>query len=57
MSEIFSLAVSISEVRYLPWFTKILVKDVPLQILIGWSGQTGRLHNLSPPIRKKISNG
>jgi hypothetical protein len=54
MIEIFSLAANISEDRHLPCFTRILVKDVPLQILIGWSGETGRLLNLPPPIRKKI---
>jgi hypothetical protein len=57
MSEIFSLIASFSEVRHLPWLTKILAKDVPLQILIGWSGESGGLLNLPPPIRKKKSNG
>jgi hypothetical protein len=33
--------------------TKIQGKDVPLQILIGWTRQAGRLLNLSPPIRRK----
>jgi hypothetical protein len=37
MSEIFSVAASISENRHLSWFTKILAKDVPIQILIGWT--------------------
>jgi hypothetical protein len=34
--------------------TKFRAKDVPLLILIGWTGQAGRLLNLSPPIRKNI---
>jgi hypothetical protein len=35
-----------------PWFTKILAKDVPLQISIGWTRQAGRLLNLPLPIGK-----
>jgi hypothetical protein len=27
-------------------------RKVPLQIVIGWTGQAGRLLNLPPPIRK-----
>jgi hypothetical protein len=34
--------------------TKIQAKDIPLQILIGCTGQAGRLINLSTPIRKEI---
>jgi hypothetical protein len=29
--------------KHLPWFTTILANDVPIQILIGWTGQAGRL--------------
>jgi hypothetical protein len=49
-----SVLASISEDMHLSWFTKILAKDDPLQILIGWTGQAGRLLNLTLPIRKKI---
>jgi hypothetical protein len=35
VSENFSVPLRITEDRHLPWFTKILAKDVPLQILIG----------------------
>jgi hypothetical protein len=41
---------SISEDRQLPYFKKILAKDVTLYVLIGWTGQAGRLHH---PIREK----
>jgi hypothetical protein len=55
VNEIFSLPTSISEDRHLPWFTKILAKDAPLQILIWWTGQAGRLLNFSPPISKNLN--
>jgi hypothetical protein len=53
VSEFFSVPASISEGKHLPWFTKFLVKDVPLQILIGWTRKAGRVLNLPPPIREK----
>jgi hypothetical protein len=48
-----SVPANISENRHLPWFTKIRVKDVRLQILIGWTGRSGRMLNLAPPIGGK----
>jgi hypothetical protein len=55
VSEFFSVPASISKVRHLPRFTIILVKDVPLQILIGWTEQTWGLLNVPPAIREKSS--
>jgi hypothetical protein len=52
VSEIFSLPANISGDRRVPWLTKILAKDVPPLILIGWTRQAWRLLDLPPPIRK-----
>jgi hypothetical protein len=54
VSEFFHVPASISEGRHLPWFYKLLVKDIPLQIFNGWNRQAERLINLHPPIIKKI---
>jgi hypothetical protein len=55
VNEIFSVPASIPEDTHPHWVTKILAKDIPLQILIGWTGQAGRLLNLPSPIRKTSS--
>jgi hypothetical protein len=39
-----------------PDFTYFWVKDIPLQILIGWTGQTGRLLNQYSSVREKPSD-
>jgi hypothetical protein len=55
VSKFFSVPASISEHRHLPWFYEFLAKDIPLQILIGWTRQNDRLLNLNSSIRKKSS--
>jgi hypothetical protein len=50
MSENFGVSRHLGE--HLTWLPEIQAKDVPLPIVIGWTGQAGKLIELSPPIRK-----